>query len=470
MATSKDDLILISVDDHIAEPADMFDAHVPEAYREFAPRVVDEADGAQQWYYGDIRGRNLGLNAVAGKPPEMFNVNPNRYEDMRPGCYDVDDRVRDMSAGGQLAGLNFPNWTGFSGQVLNQGPDRDVNLVMIKAYNDWHVDEWCGAHPERFIPCGILPLFDVEEAAKEVRRLADKGCHAVTFSENPAGLGMPSIHTREWDPLFAACSDTATVLCCHIGSSSKAASTSPDAPPPVPMNLSSGMAIYTLGDLLWADFWHRFPSLRFSLTEGDIGWIPYFLWRAEHTLDRHNGWIQHDRPQGLSPTELFHERILVCFINDRVGVKLLDEFDPESGVLGVRLPALRQLMARGAREAVEARRRPRPEPRRPHHPPQRDAPLPVRPVLGPAARALHRGRAAGGSDGCRHRDARRPSRRRERPERLAPDDRCRRGRDQQVSARVSGRTEGHRGHRASVSRRWCRHRARTRSGRAHRRG
>ncbi len=95
------------------------------------------------------------------------------------------------------------------------------------------------------------------------------------------------------------------------------------------MNLSSGMAIYTLGDLLWADFWHRFPNLRFSLTEGDIGWIPYFLWRAEHTLDRHNGWMNHQQPQGLSPTELFHERILVCFINDRIGVRLLDEFSLE---------------------------------------------------------------------------------------------------------------------------------------------
>jgi len=325
---SSDELILISVDDHIAEPADMFDGHVPQKYREFTPRVVDEPDGSQQWYYGDIRGRNLGLNAVAGKPPEFYNVNPTRYEDMRPGCYEVHERVRDMSAGGQLAGLNFPNWTGFSGQVLNQGPDRDVNLVMIKAYNDWHVDEWCGAAPERFIPCGILPLFDVEEAAKEVQRLAEKGCHAVTFSENPAGLGMPSIHTDEWDPLFAACSDHGTVLACHIGSSSKASSTSPDAPAAVPMNLSSSMAIYTLGDLLWAEFWKRFPDLKFSLTEGDIGWIPYFLWRAEHTLDRHNGWMQLERPQGLSPTELFHERILVCFINDRIGVRLLDEFSP----------------------------------------------------------------------------------------------------------------------------------------------
>src|SRR5438067_8395672 len=84
MAKNKDELILVSVDDHIAEPADMFDGHVPERYRDFAPRVVDEPNGAQQWYYGEIRGRNLGLNAVAGKPPELFNVNPNRYEDMRP--------------------------------------------------------------------------------------------------------------------------------------------------------------------------------------------------------------------------------------------------------------------------------------------------------------------------------------------------------------------------------------------------
>ncbi|HEY7138338.1 MAG TPA: amidohydrolase family protein [Acidimicrobiia bacterium] len=328
--TGADDLILVSVDDHICEPPDMFDAHVPDRYRDRAPRVVDEPDGSQQWYYGDVRGRNLGLNAVAGKPPEMFNINPSRYEDMRPGCYDVHERVRDMSAGGQLAGLNFPNWTGFAGQVLQLGPDRETNLVMIRAYNDWHVDEWCAAYPDRFIPCGILPLFDVEECAKEIHRLAGKGCHAVTFSENPAGLGMPSIHTDAWDPLFAACCDTGTVLCCHVGSSSKAASTVPDAPAPVPMNLSSTMSIYTLGDLLWAHFWHRFPELRFALSEGDIGWIPYFLQRAEHTLDRHNGWMGQRQPQGLRPTELFRERILVCFIEDRVGVSLLDSFNVDN--------------------------------------------------------------------------------------------------------------------------------------------
>ncbi len=101
--------------------------------------------------------------------------------------------------------------------MLNQGPDRDVNMVMIQAYNDWHVDEWCGAYPDRFIPCGILPMWDAELAAGEIHRLSAKGVHAVTFSENPEALNMPSIHTDFWDPVFTAACDTETVLCSPRG-------------------------------------------------------------------------------------------------------------------------------------------------------------------------------------------------------------------------------------------------------------
>ena len=322
-----EDLILISVDDHICEPAGMFDAHVPERYREHTPRVVEGEDGSHRWWYGDLPGRDLGLNAVAGKPREYYNVDASRYDQMRPGCYDVDERVRDMNAGGQLAGLNFPNWTGFSGQVLNQGPDPDINEIMIKAYNDWHVDEWCGSHPGRFIPCGILPLFDVDRAAAEVRRLAAKGCHAVTFSENPEALKMPSIHSGHWDPLFGACCDVGTVLCCHVGSSSRGTPASADAPASVRMSLSSTMSIYTLGELLWAEFWDRFPTLRFSLTEGDIGWIPYFVWRAEHVQERHSGWTGHHFAEGTGPRTVFEQHILCCFINEPVGLRLLEDFN-----------------------------------------------------------------------------------------------------------------------------------------------
>jgi predicted TIM-barrel fold metal-dependent hydrolase len=311
----------------------MFERHVPSRWRDLAPRVVDEANGSQQWYYGDIRGRNLGLNAVAGKPREFFNIDASRYDQMRPGCYDVHQRVRDMSAGGQLAGLNFPNWTGFSGQVLNQGPDQNINLVMIQAYNDWHVDEWCGSYPDRFIPCGILPLFDVDLAVKELRRLSGKGCHAVTFSENPEALARPSIHTRYWDPLYEAACEEGTVMCLHVGSASRspAMMISSDAPASVMMNLSPLASVLSMVELIWADLWTRFPTLRFSLTEGDIGWIPYFLWRAEHTYRRHGGWTQASFPDGYDgPADVFRRHFLCCFISDPVGVALLNRFNPNA--------------------------------------------------------------------------------------------------------------------------------------------
>jgi predicted TIM-barrel fold metal-dependent hydrolase len=330
--TNPDDLILISIDDHICEPREMFDAHVPQKYKQYAPEVVTDSEGDERWYYGDIPGRLTGLNAVAGKGREFYNVDATRYDQMRPGCYDVHARVKDMSAGGQLAGLNFPNFTGFAGQVLNLGPDEHINEVMIQAYNDWHIDEWCGAYPGRFIPCGILPLNDPHKAAREVRRIAEKGCHAVAFSENPEGLNMPSLHSGAWDPLFEACVDTETILACHLGSSSRGTPMSSDAPPSTIMTIGGGaITMVTFTELLWADFWRRFPTLKFSLSEGDVGWMPYVVQRAEHVQERHSGWTQHSFPEGVSgPRDVFKKHILCCFISDAVGLELIDHFNVDN--------------------------------------------------------------------------------------------------------------------------------------------
>ena len=184
------------------------------------------------------------------------------------------------------------------------------------------------------------------------------------------------------------------------------------------MNLSSVMAIYTLGDLLWASFWHRFPKLRFALTEGDIGWIPYFLWRAEHTLDRHNGWMRHESPQGLSPTELFRERILCCFIADRIGVKLLDEFNVDNVCWESDYPHSDSSWPQRARAAAPSSS-PGSTTRS-----SRDITHATRCVTTSSIRSSRRrraqctaARAAGRGAGRRRRDARRPAGRRTRPRR-----------------------------------------------------
>ena len=140
--------------------------------------------------------------------------------------------------------------------------------------------------PGRFIPMAVPAIWDVEQTAAEVRRCAAKGCHSLSFTENPAALGYPSFHDDYWDPLWQACCDTGTVLSIHLGSSGRLSIPAVDSPPDVmitlqPMNIQSAAA-----DLLWSRVLKKFPDLRVALSEGGTGWIPYFLDRRRpHVRD-----------------------------------------------------------------------------------------------------------------------------------------------------------------------------------------
>src|SRR3984885_6748412 len=213
-------MILISVDDHIIEPPDMFRAHLPEKYRDEAPRLVHNADGSDTWQFREAVIPNVALNAVAGRPKEEYGPEPQGLDEIRKGCFDAAERVKDMNAGGALATMNFPSFPGFAGQLFATD-DSDFSLALVQAYNDWHIDEWCGAHPGRFIPMALPVIWDAELAAAEVRRCSQKGVHSLTFSENPAALGYPSFHDPYWNPVWEALVDTNSVLSVHIGSSGK---------------------------------------------------------------------------------------------------------------------------------------------------------------------------------------------------------------------------------------------------------
>ncbi len=315
-----DDLILVSVDDHIIEPPNMFDAHIPDAYRDRAPRVLTDDDGTEYWQFGDERAPYMGLNAVAGCPPDEYGLNPTRYDQMRAGCWNVDERVRDMNANGVLGSLNFPTFPHFCGQLFARAPDKDLAIAVVRAYNDWHIDEWCGAHPGRFIPNGITPFWDPQLMADEVRRIAAKGCHAVTFSENPEKLGHPSLHSDHWDPFWAACQDVGTVVCLHIGSSSALLLTATDAPVDVMISITPMNSFLALNDLMWTSIFKKFPDTKVAMSEGGIGWIPYALERMDYVFEHHHAWTGADFG-GLRPSDVYRRNIVTCFIDDASGLE-----------------------------------------------------------------------------------------------------------------------------------------------------
>jgi predicted TIM-barrel fold metal-dependent hydrolase len=319
-----DDLILVSVDDHLVEPPTMFEDHIPAKYKDQAPKVVHTENGDDVWTFNGAVIPNVGLNAVAGRPKDEYGIEPTAFDEMRPGCFDIHERIKDMNAGGMLGSMCFPSFPGFSGRLFAVAEDKDLALAVLRAYNDWHVDEWCGSYPGRFIPMGLPILWDAELAAEEVRRLAKKGVHSVTFTENPATLGYPSFHSEHWDPLWKALTDEGVVLSIHLGSSGQLAVTSPDAPVDVMITLQPMNICQAAADLVWSRIVKEYPDIKIALSEGGTGWIPYFLDRIDRTYDMHHLWTGQDFGDKL-PSEVFREHFLTCFIADPIGVHLRHE-------------------------------------------------------------------------------------------------------------------------------------------------
>ena len=316
-----EELILVSVDDHLIEPPNLFDRHVPAKYQDQAPKVIQQ-NGTDTWVFGDVRARCVGLNAVASWPKEEWGFDPVGFAEMRPGCYDVRERVRDMDANGVLSSLSFPSMARFAGQFFLEHPDKDLALIMLQAYNDWHIDEWCASHPGRLLPLAIGPIWDPELLAGEVRRVAAKGCRAISFSEAPYNFGLPSFHGHHWDPFFEACAESEVVISMHIGSGSSMPTTSDDAPIDIIITLPTHLAINAASDLLWGPVLRQFPTLRFALSEGGVGWVPYFLERVDRSY-LNQTWTGQDFGDKL-PSDVFREHIMTCFIVDDVALRVRD--------------------------------------------------------------------------------------------------------------------------------------------------
>ena len=348
---------IISVDDHVIEPAHLFSRWLPKKYQEGGPRHVrtgigdlkfvqgkyeyvtdDEGPLADWWFYENLKAPYRRNIAAAGFHPDEMTLEGITYEEMRPGCFEPEARLRDMDTNWVEASLCFPTFPRFCGQTFMEAGDKEVALACVHAYNDWMVEEWCGDSHGRLIPLTIIPLWDSDLAADEVRRNANRGVHAVCFSEMPSQLGLPSIHTDFWDPFLAACNETHTTINMHIGSSSSMPRVSPDAPVAtgIPLSFSNSMA--SMCDWVFSGKLNEFTELKLAYSEGQIGWIPYVLERMDDV------WLQHRAWGGVKdlvlepPSNYYRKHMYGCFFRDRHGVKSLDDIGVDTVTFEVDYP------------------------------------------------------------------------------------------------------------------------------------
>ena len=330
---------LISVDDHLVEPRDMFDGRLPERYQHLAPRIVRMLNGSEPWYYDGDYLPQSGSNAVVGQADRGDVMDPASFEDMRPGTYDIHERIRDMDIAGIYASVNFPSIiSGFCGRIFSRTKDQELGLAVTRAWNSWMLESWHGQYPDRIVPMGITWLSDPVLGAQEIRTNAERGMVAVSFPEQPHRIGYPSLHTGYWDPILAACEETGTVICLHVGSSGLT-TYADGAPQGLDVTLFPLSSLQACADWVWSGVTVRYPGLRIVMAEGGIGWVPMLHDRLKYVMDHAGGpsfgsWTW--KHAGIAPWEVlernFHFALLddpsVLEIRDRIGVdKIMVEAD-----------------------------------------------------------------------------------------------------------------------------------------------
>src|SRR5947208_1743720 len=175
---------LISGDSHLQIPPDRWTHRVPEKYRDLAPRRVrlpDGGDGIIGPEGGLIWG---GTGNFAGHTPEDFNpMAPIDYAEA-VGSGGPDQRVREQDADGIEAELIYSGTpTGL--RTIQHLPDQQAHLAMIRAYNDFFAEEFCGYAPDRLWGTGVLPRGSIDEQIAEMAHCKAAGLKAIHLTSYP---------------------------------------------------------------------------------------------------------------------------------------------------------------------------------------------------------------------------------------------------------------------------------------------
>jgi predicted TIM-barrel fold metal-dependent hydrolase len=351
---------IISVDDHVVEPPTLWTDRLPAKYRDEGPRVkrmkgqVTVKDGrtgfdpdvtegphtgwSDVWLYQDMAWPLHAGYAQYGVAKESRD--PVTYDEIHPACWKQDERLKAMDLNHNQASICFPTVPRFCGQAFLERQDKELALIALRAWNDWVIEDWCGgAAKGRLIPLSIVPMWDAALAAEEVRRVAAKGTSSIAFTEAPHALGLPSMHSGYWEPLWQACDETDTVVNMHIGSSSKLPSTSADAPQFVGVTLTAENSIHAVADWIWAGIFERYPGLRIALSEGQVGWMPFFFERMDSAWRRaelYDARIREVLPK--PPSSYAREHVFGCIFDDMSGLRQRDVIGMDQIMIEIDFP------------------------------------------------------------------------------------------------------------------------------------
>jgi predicted TIM-barrel fold metal-dependent hydrolase len=316
---------VISADNHILEPPNLFIERLPARYRDQAPRLVRGKDGGDGWSLdGSIPESTIGLPWGLGavNPGARIRLAPRglRWEELVPGNYDGAAHLRDMASDGIDAAVVYPQmvYRAYTGL-----PDRDVGLECLKAFNDWLLEDFCSVDPRRLIGMCMIPWqHPLEVTTAELERVLTKGARAIFL---PYTMNPP-MYAPYWDPIWELISGAGAVASVHLRFG---ATRPPDPPLPdgikrnwlTTANTVTGYfsAIQPLTEMIYTGLFDRFPTLKFVHAEVDWGWLGFWTEIMDQVVRQHGYWV--DWPMQRKPSEYVGTNVFVAGLDDVEGFR-----------------------------------------------------------------------------------------------------------------------------------------------------
>lgn len=310
---------VISADCHINEPPTVFD-RVPEALRDRAPKMMKGDDGGDGWSFdGKTPKRTFGLEAMAGRAKEDYQLGGLTFDQIMPGNYDGKAHVEDMRRDGVDASVVYPANAIF----VYMEPDRELALACMQSYNDWVVEDFQGAASGNLVGLPMLPVDDgIDIAVAELERMVGKGARACFIP----GMPRRPYNDSYYEPLWAAASANRIPLSFHR----TFGGTPPDADWDELVDQKVSVAgivnrffsgVRPLTYLIFDGVFDRNPDLKMVAAEVNGGWVPFWSQTMDETLDTEGAWAGVNLAR--KPSEYLGENVFVTILDDHLAFDLM---------------------------------------------------------------------------------------------------------------------------------------------------
>ena len=323
---------IVSSDNHVFEPPDLWLNRIDSKYKDRAPRVHREEDG--DWWYCDgqkVLGTGFGFaGAQTGRRFDEAEslTNADFFENIRPGGYIPEEQIKDMDLDGVDVSILYPT----TGLQLYKMPDGELLTAIFKAYNDW-VAEFCQAVPKRLKGIAMINIDDVSEGVAELKQRANQGFVGAMIPVYP-----PEGHrydSPEYDPLWGAAQDLEMPLSLHLATN-RFGSGEGDSNRPgggrLGISVNSDFFVrVSIADMILAGVFERFPKVQVGAVENELGWVPFFLNRIDYTYDQRGfGREGYRFKEDMLPSDYFHRNVFLGFQEDALGIRLRDMIGVDS--------------------------------------------------------------------------------------------------------------------------------------------